>query len=68
MCAYIASGVKSDHECTTPAEAIEKIRLGMYIMIREGTAAKDLDALIPVLKEKIQENVCLLQMTDIQKI
>jgi len=51
LCAYIASGVKSDHECTTPKEAIEKLRLGMYIMIREGTAAKDLDALIPVLKE-----------------
>lgn len=50
LCAYIASGVKSDHECTTPEEAIEKIRLGMYVMIREGTAAKDLDALIPVLK------------------
>ena len=51
LCAYIASGVKSDHECTTPKEAIEKLRLGMYIMIREGTAAKDLEALIPVLKE-----------------
>ena len=51
LCAYIASGVKSDHECTTPSEAIEKLRLGMYIMIREGTAAKDLEALIPVLKE-----------------
>ena len=51
LCAYIASGVKSDHECTNPNEAIEKLRLGMYIMIREGTAAKDLDALIPVLKE-----------------
>jgi adenine deaminase len=51
LCAYIASGVKSDHECTTPKEAIEKLRLGMYLMIREGTAAKDLDALIPVLKE-----------------
>lgn len=51
LCAYIASGVKSDHECTTPNEAIEKLRLGMYLMIREGTAAKDLDALIPVLKE-----------------
>lgn len=50
LCAYIASGVKSDHECTTPKEAIEKLRLGMYIMIREGTAAKDLNALIPVLK------------------
>lgn len=50
LCAYIASGVKSDHECTTPDEAIEKLRLGMYVMIREGTAAKDLDALMPVLK------------------
>lgn len=51
LCAYIASGVKSDHECTNPQEAIEKLRLGMYLMIREGTAAKDLDALIPVLKD-----------------
>lgn len=50
LCAYISSGVKSDHECTTPEEALEKLRLGMYVMIREGTAAKDLDALIPVLK------------------
>lgn len=50
LCAYIASGVKSDHECTTPEEAIERLRLGMYVMVREGTAAKDLDALIPVLK------------------
>lgn len=50
LCGYIASGVKSDHECTTPEEAIEKLRLGVYVMIREGTAAKDLDALISVLK------------------
>lgn len=50
LCAYVASGVKSDHECTTPEEAIERIRLGMYVMIREGTAAKDLNALLPVLK------------------
>ena len=49
LCAYIASGVKSDHECTTPDEA-EKLRLGKYVMVREGTAAKDLDALMPVLK------------------
>ena len=50
LCAYIASGVKSDHECTTPDEAVEKLRLGMYVMVREGTAAKDLDALMSVLK------------------
>ncbi len=49
LCAYAAVGVSSDHECTTPDEALEKLRLGMYIMIREGTAAKDLKALIPVL-------------------
>ncbi len=52
LCAYIASGITSDHECTNPEEAIEKLRQGMYIMIREGSAAKDLEALIPVLKEK----------------
>ena len=51
LCAYVAAGVSSDHECTNPNEAIEKLRLGMYIMVREGSAAKDLDALVPVLKE-----------------
>lgn len=51
LCAYVAAGVNSDHECTNPNEAIEKLRLGMYIMVREGSAAKDLDALIPVLKD-----------------
>lgn len=50
LCAYVAAGVNSDHECTNPEEAIEKLRLGMYIMVREGSAAKDLDSLIPVLK------------------
>ncbi len=49
LCAYISSGVRSDHECTTPEEAQEKLRLGMYLMIREGTAAKDLEALLPLL-------------------
>ncbi len=52
LCAYIASGVTSDHECTNPEEAIEKLRKGMYLMIREGSAAKDLEALLPVLLEK----------------
>lgn len=51
LCAYIAAGITSDHECTNPSEAIEKLRLGMYLMIREGSAAKDLEALIPVLKQ-----------------
>lgn len=50
LCAYVAAGVNSDHECTCPNEAIEKLRAGMYLMVREGSAAKDLDALLPVLK------------------
>ena len=51
LCAYAAAGVASDHECTRPEEAIEKLRLGMYLMVREGTAARDLEELIPVLKQ-----------------
>lgn len=47
--AYIGSGVASDHECTTPEEAMEKLRLGMRIMIRQGTVAKDLEALLPII-------------------
>ena len=52
LCAYIAAGVASDHECTTTDEASEKLRKGMYLMIREGSAARDLEALLPVLLEK----------------
>lgn len=50
LCAYITAGVSSDHECTNPDEAIEKLRLGMYLMIREGSAARDLEALLPALQ------------------
>lgn len=52
LCGYVAAGVMSDHECTTPEEATEKLGLGMYVMIREGSAAKDLQPLIPILKTK----------------
>ena len=52
LCAYIASGITSDHECTTPEEAEERLRKGMYVMVREGTAAKDLEALMPILLSK----------------
>ncbi|MEA1946700.1 MAG: adenine deaminase [Thermodesulfobacteriota bacterium] len=50
--AYMAAGISSDHECTTDQEAKEKLNLGMHIMIREGTAAKNLEALIPVVNER----------------
>jgi len=49
--AYLASGVGSDHECTGLAEALEKRRLGMWIMIREGSAARNLEALLPLVLE-----------------
>ena len=52
LCAYISAGISSDHECTTEQEAKEKLNLGMHIMIREGTAAKNLEALIPVVNER----------------
>lgn len=42
LTAYIAAGITSDHECTSVDEAMEKLRQGMYIMIREGSAAKNL--------------------------
>lgn len=48
--AYIAAGIKSDHECTTLEEANEKLSLGQYIMIRQGTAGRNFDALAPLLK------------------
>ena len=47
---YVALGISTDHECFTLEEAQEKLSLGMKILIREGSAAKNFDALIPVLK------------------
>lgn len=47
--AYIGVGIKSDHECTTPGEALEKLRAGMHVFIREGSVAKNLAALLPVV-------------------
>ena len=51
LCAYATAGVMSDHECTTLEEARQRIRLGMWLMIREGSAARNLDALLPLVKE-----------------
>jgi len=49
--AYAAAGVMSDHECTTLEEARLRIRLGMWLMIREGSAACNLDSLLPLVQE-----------------
>lgn len=45
--AYIGAGMRSDHECTGPGEALEKLRLGMHVMLREGSQAKNLRDLLP---------------------
>lgn len=50
--AYIAAGVYSDHECSTFENALEKLRKGQFIMIREGTAAHNLKALMPLLNQQ----------------
>ncbi len=51
LSAYAAAGIMSDHECTTVEEARERIRLGLWLMIREGSAAQNLVALLPIVQE-----------------
>ena len=61
--AYITAGVRSDHECSSAEEAIEKLKLGQYIMIREGTAARNLEALLPLFDDKYCDR-CMLVTDD----
>jgi adenine deaminase len=55
--AYLSAGILTDHECTTLEEALEKLRLGMKIIIREGSAAKNLLDLLPLVNEKTWPNL-----------
>ena len=57
--AYLAAGIRSDHEVTTLREAMEKRRLGMWILIREGSAARNLEELAPMVLEHGPMNSCL---------
>lgn len=57
--AYIAAGIRTEHEATTAEEAREKLRKGMRVLIREGSVSKDLDALQPVLNEATSAYMCL---------
>ena len=56
--AYLAAGIRSDHEATTAAEALEKRRLGMGVMIREASIARNLADLLPMVKEHGPEHCC----------
>lgn len=57
--AYIAAGIRTEHEATTAVEALEKLRKGMRVLIREGSVSKDLDALQPVLTDATSAYICL---------
>ena len=57
--AYIASGPRSDHECTTPDEALEKLRRGLWVFFREATNARNLMALFPVLSDRSRRRIAL---------
>ncbi|MDZ7270980.1 MAG: adenine deaminase [candidate division KSB1 bacterium] len=60
---YIALGIRSDHECTTVEEAREKLRLGMHIMIREGTTTRNLRDLLPLVTPE-NERRCMFVTDD----
>jgi len=59
LSAYIAAGPDSDHECTTVEEAREKLRKGMYVFMREGTGARNLLDLLPVVNVGNSTRLCL---------
>ena len=56
---YLSARIRTDHECTTAAEAMEKIRKGMHILVREGSVSKDLHALMPILTERLSPFLAL---------
>ena len=58
LSAYVSAGIHSDHECTTLEEAREKLRSGLMIMIREGSQARNLDALLPLVTSENAHRFC----------
>jgi len=58
LAAYAAAGIQSDHECTTVEEAMEKLRLGMTIFIREATNARNLRTLLPMVTAENHHRIC----------
>jgi adenine deaminase len=56
---YLSAGIRTEHECTTADEALEKIRKGMHILVREGSVSKDLHALMPIVTERLSPFLAL---------
>ena len=72
---YVSYGITTDHECTSFSEAIEKSRLGMTIMVREGSSAKDMDALLDyddrlnyLIEEEMAGNAVIESIDDAMSI
>ena len=63
LCAYVCAGVLSDHECSDYHEALKKLARGQWIMIREGTAARNLEALMPLFEAPFYQR-CMLVTDD----
>lgn len=57
--AYAAAGIRSDHECTTAEQALERVRRGMRVFLREGSAARNLEALLPAVTPETLARFCL---------
>ena len=55
--AYVAAGISSDHECSTEYEALSKLRRGMHLFLREGSAARNLQALLPVISSETEHRL-----------
>jgi adenine deaminase len=62
--AYLSAGIRSDHESTTLEEGKEKLRRGMYLMIREGSSEKNLDALLPLVTDNTYKR-CFFVVDDL---
>jgi adenine deaminase len=56
--AYVLTGIGSEHECTTVAEALEKLRLGLTIFVREGTTTRNLRPLLPLITAQNHTRIC----------
>jgi len=63
LSAYIAAGIYSDHESVSPDEAKEKLQRGMWLMLREGSSEKNLEALLPLVTDKTWQR-CMFVVDD----
>jgi len=58
LVAYAAANIGSDHECTTPEEALQRLELGMFVFLREATTARNLRDLLPIVDEHTSRRLC----------